>query len=35
MKLRLSAALLLLCTAFPTMARVLSYAPYTDKVDFS
>lgn len=33
MKLRLSALLLVLCTAaFPTLARVLSYAPYTNQV---
>jgi len=31
MKLRLSAALLVLCTAIPAFARVLSYAPYTNK----
>jgi hypothetical protein len=35
MKLRLSAALLVLFTAFPTLARVLSYAPYTNNVGFS
>ncbi|HYK02715.1 MAG TPA: hypothetical protein VE974_13235 [Thermoanaerobaculia bacterium] len=32
MKLRLSAVLLVLCTAIPTFARVLSYAPYTSQV---
>jgi hypothetical protein len=32
MKLRLSAVLLVLCTALPTFARVLSYAPYTSQV---
>jgi hypothetical protein len=31
MKLRLSALLLLLCTAIPAFARVLSYSPYTNK----
>ncbi len=35
MKLRLSAVLLVLFTAFPTLARVLSYAPYTNNVGFS
>jgi hypothetical protein len=32
MKLRLSAVLLVLCTAIPTFARVLSYSPYTNQV---
>jgi hypothetical protein len=32
MKLRLSAVLLLLCTAIPTFAHVLSYSPYTSQV---
>jgi hypothetical protein len=35
MKLRLSAALLVLCTAIPAFARVLSYSPYTDQVGLS
>jgi hypothetical protein len=32
MKLRLSAVLLVLCTAIPAFARVLSYSPYTNQV---
>jgi hypothetical protein len=35
MKIRRSALLLVLCTAFPTFARVLSYAPYTNQVAMS